>query len=153
MDIQSIKINANSNATETISKVKTCISVLLPSSEQENFKIESVSGGYGNPITTIEYTSYDRNLNHAILSTLSSRLNHETKFQIADELEKRLDPKAILHLRFSKRSLTQNQIQLSSQSDSVRVLIKFSLNNHKWDIRKNLMELNEFLMYIGLVES
>ena len=153
MEILSIKVNANSNATESVSKVRTLFKNLISSFNSKLLTTRVVDGGYGNPITTMEYLSNEKNENFHIFRNIAEKLTDQDKVLILDELEKRLNSKGVLHLRFSKRSLAQNIISISSQSDSIRVLIKFTLRNHRFDIKKNFRELKEFLSEIGIIEE
>ncbi len=153
MEIHSIKVNANSNATESVSKVQTAISNLISSFNPKLLVTETVHGGYGNPITTLEYHSTDQQQNFLVLKNIADKLSPQDKYQIKEELEKRINSKGVLHLRFLKRLLAQHKIIFSSQSDSIRVLIKFTLHNHRFDIKKNFRELKEFLNDIGIIES
>ena len=153
MEIQSLKINANSNATESISLIKNCFSFLIPSYDKTLLTTKQVSGGYGNPIITLKFHSSNKNNNLTTLKHIASELNPQDKIQIAEELERRINPKGVFHVRFSKRDLAQQKIILSTQSDSFRVLMKFSLHNHRIDIKKNFNELREFLSEIGIIES
>ncbi|TFG19339.1 MAG: hypothetical protein EU530_06440 [Promethearchaeota archaeon] len=153
MEIHSIKVNANSNATESVSRLQTCLSNLISSFNDELLTTKVVLGGYGNPITTMEYLSKERNQNLLVFQNIAERLADHEKRDFLDELEKRIDSKGVLHIRFSKRLLAQNRIAISSQSDSIRILIKFSLHNHSFDIKKNFRELKEFLSGIGIIED
>ncbi len=153
MEIQSIKINANSNATESLSKLRVCFSYLIPFLNDKDIETHTVSGGYTNPITTLEYSSTNTSSNLAILHNIISKLTDHNKIQIGEELEQRMNTKGILHLRFSKRDLAQQNLVISSQSDSFRVLIKFTPLTHRFDIKKNFMELKEFLSTLGLIEG
>ena len=153
MEIQSLKINANSNATESVSKLFTCFSYLIPSFTEKDIVIHKVLGGYTNPITTLEYSSSKSSTNLTILTNIISKMNVQDKIQLGEELPQRTNLKGILHLRFSKRDLAQQRLVISSQSDSIRVLVKFSPLNHRFDIKKNFNELKDFLITIGLIES
>ena len=152
MEIQSIKINANSNATESLSKLKACFSYIIPSLNDSDIETHSVLGGYANPITTLEYNSTKSSSNLSILHNIISKISIQDKIQIGEELERRTNSKGILHLRFSKRELAQQNLVISSQSDSFRVLIKFTQLTHRFDIKKNFNELKEFLNTLGLIE-
>jgi len=153
MEIKSIKVNTNSNATESVSKIQTCLSNLISSFNPKSLTKKVVIGGYGNPITTMEYHSDEKDQNFLILNTIAERLSIHDKLQFLDELEKRINSKGVLYIRFSKRLLAQNKIAISSQSDSIRMLIKFTLHNHRFDIKKNFRELKEFLSGIGIIED
>ena len=153
MEIISLKINANSNATETLLKVKNCFSFLIPLFDSKKLVVKSVLGGYGNPIITLEYNSINKTHNIEILTHIANYLSAQDKRQIHDELESRTNSKGILHLRFNKRSMAQNLIRISTQSDSFRIAVKISHNNQRFNIKKNFRELNEFLCDIGIIVS
>ncbi len=153
MEIHSIKVNANSNATESVSRLQTCLSNLISLFNLEFLTTKVVHGGYGNPITTMEYKSDERNQNLLIFQNIAEKIPDHEKREFLDELEKRIDSKGVLHIRFSKRLLAQNKIVISSQSDSIRMLVKFTLHNHSFDIKKNFRELKEFLSGIGIIED
>jgi RNA binding exosome subunit len=153
MEILSIKIIANSNATESVFQVQSCFSFLFPQMDLTFLTKHSVLGGYGNSIINFEYISVDPIKNHNFLSYIATHLSIVEKNQLLDELEKRTDSKGVLHLRFSKRGLAQQKIQLSTQSDAFHIAIKFSLRSHRFDIKKNYRELKEFLTGLGIISS
>ena len=153
MEIPLIEINANSNATESLSKVKNCISTLLSFTESIETFSEVVKGGYGNPITTLRYRINDKLTNLSILTNIALKLTQSDKQTIFHNLDNRMSEKGVLYLRFSKHNLARNKISLTNLSDSIRVQIKISNHNHKLDIKKDFLELQEFLSGIGLIES
>ncbi len=153
MEIPLIEINANSNATESLLKVKNCISTLFPFNETLDSSSEVVKGGYGNSISTLRYTLNNKGTNLTILTHIASHLSSTDKYTISNDIENRMSSKGVLFLRFSKHELARKKISLTTLSDCVRVQIKISNNNHKLDIKKNLIELQEFLSGIGLIES
>jgi RNA binding exosome subunit len=153
MEIKSLTINVNSNATESVTKVKKCLTILLPSFTDKSLNIEALVGGYSNTITKMEYKSIDIEKNLLDVQNIVDRLSPQYKIQIMDELEKRIDKKGVLHLRFGKRDLFNGKIVLSSESDSVRIKLKITHEKHKIDIKKNIRELKEFLSGLGTIES
>ncbi|MBN2154937.1 MAG: hypothetical protein JW776_02705 [Candidatus Lokiarchaeota archaeon] len=152
MEIRLVEINANSNATESVTKVKDCIFFFLPPEEYNRIETEKLTGGYGNIITTLKYSSRDPALINHILKQLISHLVPSDKYEIGETLENRLSSKGVLFLRISKRSLSQNKIILTKQSDSIRVQFRISNNHHKLDPLKNIHELKDFLSGLGLIE-
>ena len=152
MEIQSLTLNVNSNATESVTKVKTCLINLLPSFNLDLLKIETLAGGYNNPITAMQYHSTDMGQNYHNVQNIAARLSPHHKEQIREELEKRINSKGVLHLRFSKRELIGGKLILSTESDSVRMKLKITHQNHKITIKKHIKELNEFLCELGIIE-
>lgn len=153
MEIHSLKINANSNATESVTIVQSCFSFLIPQCDLKALTKEKLLGGYGNSIVRLEYYSEEPQKNQDILSSIASQLSVIEKNQLVDELERRTNSKGVFYLRFSKNALAQQKIQLSAKSDSFRMAIKFTIRNHRFDIKKNYRELKEFLSGIGIIAS
>jgi RNA binding exosome subunit len=153
MDIPLIEINANVNATESPSKVKKTLLFLFPSGEIHSITTDSVKGGYGNPIVTLKVSLKNNKENIKILSHIASKISFQDKKAIKKQLFRRINSRGVLFLRFSKKDLAIGKISLTNQSDSIRIQVKIGSHNKKFDIKKLLPELQEFLFGIGLIEN
>ncbi len=150
IEIKSIEILANSNATEDSQKVIECIGNLLPINfNLKNINELNVMGGYNNPIKILKIKiNKPEEIDNLILN-LANLLCIEDKIKLLKEFYSRLNEKGAFYLRLRKDSLAKNEYILSTKSDVIRITI-FLFNtktgsqkkNNPDDIRKYLISKN-----------
>ncbi|RAP51601.1 MAG: exosome protein [Methanosphaera sp. rholeuAM270] len=109
--------------TEDEEKVMTAISHLFPTLLPEKTINEDY---FGNEIVILtEKITKKRNCKEFI-ALMNDKLSEKDKNIIKEELERRIDEKGNLFLRFNKQSLIDEKIELTYSGDAIHVKIKIA---------------------------
>jgi len=156
VSLRKIEFSINIHATENLDKISQIIQDFLPSDKfnKDTLKITKVLGGYGNPIKILRYHTQDPDINQFIYNVLINRLFPGDKKQLYIDFEKKINNKNELYLRIDKKSLFNEKIKISNNSDVLRFILSFSCKNIKGNKRKlTKTEIFDFLQKSHLVEK
>jgi len=146
LKIREIELRTHAHATENIQKVKDCLKKILPPDFQDSeFEMQNLAGSYGNPIHAIIAKVDVQASIKFVLDSLSKNITLETKDALNQEFENRFDEKYRFYFRLDKQLLTLDKVEMTNDSDVVRIMIAFQNKNPRSkptvdDFRKILQE-------------
>lgn len=104
--------------TENEEKVKTAIKTLFPGSITQR---EETEGYYKNPVLILT-DKIEKNRDIKDFIVRSQKLSHQIRY----DLDRKMDDKGNLFLRFDKQKAYQGELQIVEHGDSVHLKIKLA---------------------------
>lgn len=118
--IHNITFRAIAQATESIDRVKTALSLFIFSNEIETITTE---GHFGNAITILLARLKGRDCTRFIEYLKSKMPEHELQ-RLKNELPGRVDDDCVLHIRFDKQAAYNGILKLATTADTVTAEVK-----------------------------
>ncbi len=119
-DIHNITLRAIAQATESMDRVKTALSLFIFDNEIESITTE---GHFGNSITILQARLKGRDCNRFIEYLKAKMPEHELR-RLKNELPERVDDDCILHLRFDKQAAYNGILKLATTADTITAEVK-----------------------------
>ncbi len=130
--------------TESEEKVEEAIKTLFPNSL---IKREVIEGHYKTPVTMLYDKINKKNDIKNFIKTLNSIGSYD-KQRILSDLEKKMDDKGNLFLRFNKQKAYQGELKIVEHGDSIHVKIKIAAYPAK---KEPAMKLARELLDVNLI--
>jgi len=105
--------------TENEEKVKKAVKTLFPNSSPQ---IEETEGYYNNPVLIL----HDKIEKKSNIKDFLKILKQLPSSNILDDLDRKMDDKGNLFLRFDKQKAYQGDLQIVEHGDSIHVKIKMA---------------------------
>ena len=119
-DIHNITLRAIAQATESMDRVKTALSLFIFDNEIESITTE---GHFGNSITILQARLKGRDCNRFI-EYLKAKMTDNELRRLKNELPERVDDDCILHIRFDKQAAYSGILKLATTADTITAEFK-----------------------------
>ncbi|WP_457556599.1 RNA-binding domain-containing protein [Candidatus Harpocratesius sp.] len=149
--IRLIEIKTFIHATESLEKIMSIFQDNFENKDiQANIEIDHCQGTHGQKIFPLVIQFSTQKLIKQFLSFLKEKMTDQSKHQLNYELDRRLDPKFKLFLRFDKQQAIIGQFSLVNHSDVFQIIIYFYNKNPKVPINsqyiKKYLRENELIL-------
>ena len=126
-----VDIRFVAHATEDINKVLEAVNNVIPSDYLNDvaFNRSLLEGHYGNPITFFETRITDKEIAHALVENISSKLTILDKEELNREFNRYVD-KGSLYIRLDKQAAFKKTIKLVI-TDPIRIRIRFKKSKNE----------------------
>jgi len=125
--VNSVELTTLVHATEDEAKVRRAVLNLFPpGAEPSAFEAVSLTGYFGDPLTTLKMAVKNRRPATELLVNIVRRLNTLDQTALMDELPQRIDETKNLYIRLDKQKAFRGQVALDVH-DAIRVKAKLHL--------------------------
>ncbi len=119
--IHNISYRAFVNGTENEEKVRKAVKTLFPNSLPQK---EYIEGYYKNQVLILEDKIEKKRDIKDFIQTIKNQ--GSTKIKILNELDKKMDDKGNLFLRFDKQKAYLDELKITEHGDSIHLKIKIA---------------------------